>query len=44
MGVLLSEDVAPSGQLPYTDGAHVDANDFLSSFPYLNAPTPGSVS
>ncbi len=42
MGVLLPEDVAPSGQLPYTDGAIVYATDFLDRFPYLNLPLPGS--
>lgn len=42
MGVLLPEDVAPSGQLPYTDGAIVDATEFLDRFPYLNVPLPGS--
>jgi hypothetical protein len=44
MGALLPEDVAPSGQLPYTDGAIVSATDFLNRFPYLNCPTPGSPS
>lgn len=44
MGVLLPEDVAPSGQLPYTDGAIVSATDFLDTFPYLNTPIPGSPS
>jgi hypothetical protein len=43
MGVLLPEDVAPSGQLPYTDGVLVSATDFRSTFPYLNTPIPGSV-
>lgn len=42
MGALLPEDVAPSGQLPYTDGAYVDATEFMSRFPYLNVPLPGS--
>lgn len=44
MGVLLPEDVAQSGQLPYTDGAIVSATDFLDTFPYLNTPIPGSPS
>lgn len=44
MGALLPEDVAPSGQLPYTDGAIVSATDFLNRFPYLNPPIPGSPS
>lgn len=43
MGVLLPESVAPSGQLPYTDGVIVSATDFRSTFPYLNTPIPGSV-
>jgi hypothetical protein len=42
MGVLLPSSVAPSGQLPYTDGASLSANDFQSTFPYLNTPIPGS--
>lgn len=35
---------APSGDLPYTDGALVDALMFPSSFPFLNTPIPGSPS
>ncbi len=42
MGALLSSADAPSGQLPYTDGASLSANDFLSTFPYLKAPLPGA--
>lgn len=42
MGVLLSATDAPSGQLPYTDGAPVSASDFRAAFPYLNTPLPGS--
>lgn len=48
MGVLLyDEDAdggnpAPSGNLPYTDGATLSAEDFLTGFPYLQAPIPGS--
>jgi hypothetical protein len=33
---------APSGLLPFTDGAFVDASFFDSAFPYLKAPLPGS--
>ena len=33
---------APSGSLPYTDGATVSAGDFDTSFPYLRTPLPGS--
>jgi hypothetical protein len=42
MGVLLPRSVAPSGQLPYTDGAIVSAADFRATFPYLQTPLPGS--
>lgn len=42
MGVLLSTTDAPDGQLPYTDGATLNAADFRSGFPYLNTPIPGS--
>lgn len=44
MGVLLPADVAPSGQLPYTDGASVDASSTDDTFPYLRTPHPGSPS
>jgi len=44
MGKLLPLDVAPSGQLPYTDGAAVSAADFDDAFPYLRTPNPGSPS
>jgi hypothetical protein len=42
MGVLLDASVAPDGQLPYTDGAYVDASFFDQKFPYLRTPIPGS--
>ena len=42
MGALLSTNVAPSGQLPYTDGAYVDSTYFAPSFPYIMPPLPGS--
>ena len=42
MGVLLPLVDAPSGQLPFTDGAKVSAADFRSSFPYLKTPIPGA--
>lgn len=35
---------APSGDLPFTDGAFVDATFFAESFPYLRTPIPGSPS
>ncbi len=33
---------APSGMLPFTDGAFVDASFFDATFPYLRTPRPGS--
>jgi hypothetical protein len=42
MGKLLPLANAPSGQLPFTDGALVDASRFSSTFPYLRTPLPGS--
>lgn len=42
MGVLLPEEVAPVGQVPFTDGAAVDASRFDATFPYLTTPLPGS--
>jgi hypothetical protein len=33
---------APSGMLPFTDGAFVDASFFDATFPYLKTPRPGS--
>lgn len=42
MGVLLPAEVAPSGSLPFTDGAYVDATFFDDSFPYLRTPLAGS--
>lgn len=52
MGVLCTLDApdtfgcvpadAPSGGLPYTDGATVSDADFAAAFPYLNTPISGS--
>jgi hypothetical protein len=42
MGKLLSTNDAPSGQLPFTDGALVTAGMFQNSFPYINPPLGGS--
>ncbi|MEL7187466.1 MAG: DUF4331 family protein, partial [Pseudomonadota bacterium] len=42
MGVLLDPTDAPAGQLPFTDGAYVDASFFDETFPYLQTPLPGS--
>jgi hypothetical protein len=33
---------APVGNVPFTDGAPVDAGDFDTQFPYLTAPLPGA--
>ena len=33
---------APTGGLPYTDGATVHSTDFDAKFPYLTTPLPGS--
>jgi hypothetical protein len=42
MGAVLSTNDASSGQLPFTDGATVNASMFPNQFPYLNMPVPGS--
>ena len=44
MGVLFGPGApeAPSGQLPFTDGAFLDDSFFDESFPYLRTPLPGS--
>jgi len=42
MGVLLPMGVAPSGQIPFTDGAFVDETFFTAAFPFLLDPIPGS--
>jgi hypothetical protein len=42
MGVLLPGNVATAGQLPYTDGATVNASQFRDTFPYLQTPLPGA--
>ncbi len=44
MGVLLDPRDAPSGALPFTDGAYVDATFTDTTFPYLATPLPGSPS
>jgi hypothetical protein len=33
---------APSGQLPFTDGAFLDDSSFDATFPYLRTPLAGS--
>lgn len=42
MGVLLPAASAPSGQLPFTDGALVNASFFDSRFPFLRTPLSSS--
>ncbi len=42
MGKLLTPDVAPAGDAPFTDGALVNASFFPAQFPYLNPPLKGS--
>jgi hypothetical protein len=42
MGKLLTPADAPSGDLPFTDGATVNARMFQNQFPYFNTPIPGS--
>jgi len=42
MGATLPLELAPSGQLGWTDGVWVDATQFQSAFPYLNDPVPGA--
>lgn len=42
MGKLLPLADAPSGQLPFTDGAYVDDSFFKNEFPYLKAPLRGA--
>jgi hypothetical protein len=42
MGALLPANVAPSGQLPFTDGAITDASHYDTTFPYLRTPLTAS--
>lgn len=42
MGALLTPLDAPSGQLPFTDGAIINATFLDAEFPYLLTPLPGS--
>ena len=44
MGALLPEEVAPDGQLPFTDGAFTDENTVDAVFPYLRSPLAGAKS
>lgn len=42
-GAFGNPEDAPSGHLPFTDGAKVDASFFDATFPYLTTPIPGSI-
>jgi Domain of unknown function (DUF4331) len=42
MGYLLPLADAPSGQLPFTDGALNNETQFDAAFPYIKSPLPGS--
>jgi hypothetical protein len=42
MGALLAPADAPSGSLPFTDGAFLDDSFFDATFPYLRTPLAGS--
>lgn len=42
LGLFGSPEQAPSGDLPFTDGATVNSGYFLDKFPYLTAPIAGS--
>jgi hypothetical protein len=41
LGICAPTD-APVGNVPFTDGAPLNALDFGQTFPYLNTPVPGS--
>ncbi|MCZ6507356.1 MAG: DUF4331 domain-containing protein [Acidobacteria bacterium] len=41
-GLLCDPTDAPSGTLPFTDGARQSARQFAEAFPYLRPPIPGS--
>lgn len=41
LGLCNPED-APTGLVPYTDGAPISATDLQNEFPYLNGPYPGA--
>jgi hypothetical protein len=43
MGYLLPLDVAPSGQLAFTDASLQEDAQFDNAFPYLTTPQPGAV-
>ena len=39
---LCTPEQAPVGNVPFTDGAPINATFFQNTFPYLNNPVPGS--
>ncbi len=39
---LCTEDNAPVGNQPFTDGAPISASELQNAFPYLNTPLPGA--
>jgi len=44
MGALITDStIAPNNTAPLTDGATIDATEFSSEFPYILAPTAGSI-
>ncbi|MGE3312707.1 MAG: DUF4331 domain-containing protein [Limisphaerales bacterium] len=42
LGLFGTPDQAPAGDIPFTDGATVNASYFSDRFPYLTAPVAGS--
>lgn len=42
MGILMSDDDAPSGDIPFHDAVLQDQSDFDVTFPYLKTPNPGT--
>lgn len=42
MGFLLKQDVAPAGQVPFTDASLNEDAQFDNAFPYLTTPLPGA--
>jgi hypothetical protein len=43
MGFLLPTNVAPSGQVPFTDAVLNEDTQFDNAFPYLTTPLPGAM-
>jgi hypothetical protein len=43
MGYLLPADVAPSGQLGFTDAVGQNDGQFDATFPYLTTPNAGAM-